>query len=164
MNRMTFTTAIILSSALIVLPSTVAGSEVYRWVDEQGVVHFGDRAPEGTQATTINVKPNTVELVQPASHANPETGAEPPVDGATAPELSYAQQRRQDRTERRKLAAEEASTMEAQCAIMRRQKETVEPSTRVMVNDENGGVRRLDDNERMEALQQANDFLAKNCN
>jgi len=161
---MTFTTAMIFISALMILPSAVMGAEVYRWVDEQGVVHFGDRAPEGTQATTVNVKPNTVELVQPASNANPGTGAESPGDGATVPELSYAQQRRQDRTERRKQAAEEASRMEAQCAIMRHQKETVEPSTRVMVNDGEGGVRRLDDNERLEALQQADDFLAKNCN
>jgi hypothetical protein len=46
---------------------------------------------------------------------------------------------------------------------MRRQKAFVEPSPRVLVDDGSGGTRRLDDNEREQMLNEANAYLAENC-
>ena len=31
-------------------------AEVYRWVDEDGVTHFGDKAPQGQKAKKLNVQ------------------------------------------------------------------------------------------------------------
>lgn len=36
--------------------SSIALGEVYRWVDDKGKVHFGDR-PQGTQAQKVKIKP-----------------------------------------------------------------------------------------------------------
>ena len=47
---------------------------------------------------------------------------------------------------------------------MQSQKDFLEPSTRVLVRDEDGNMRRLDNNEREEGLREANAFLAANCN
>ena len=102
----TTTTILILAAALAVCAPAADAQQVYRWVDENGVVHFGDRAPEGVQATPLRVRPNTVTSVA-ATGVKP-----PPVEGAEAadadpaavdpnappaPELSVAEQRRPDR-------------------------------------------------------------------
>ncbi len=76
----------------------------------------------------------------------------------------HAEQRRQSRAERRQKYTEEKQKLESQCETMRRQKAFVEPSPRVLVNDEDGNPRRLGDNERDNLLNEANAFLAKNCN
>ncbi len=47
---------------------------------------------------------------------------------------------------------------------MRKQKAWVEPSPRVLVQDEDGTTRRLEDDEREQILKEADDFLAANCN
>ena len=39
------------------LLATAAGStEIYRWVDDDGSVHFGDRPPEGRQTERVEVQ------------------------------------------------------------------------------------------------------------
>lgn len=36
--------------------STYSHSEVYRWIDDQGKVHFGDKAPDNKQAKEISTQ------------------------------------------------------------------------------------------------------------
>ena len=61
---------IILCFALIVYP-TILNAEIYKWVDEKGKVHFGDRPPAD------NDKVNTVEIdTKPNSQASPIMDAE----------------------------------------------------------------------------------------
>lgn len=43
---------------LFVFYSTFASAaEVYRWVDERGVTHYGERAPENRAAKPVNTRP-----------------------------------------------------------------------------------------------------------
>lgn len=45
-------------AALLVLLALPAGAEkVYKWVDEDGVVHFGAEPPRGQAADTVDVRP-----------------------------------------------------------------------------------------------------------
>ena len=147
----------------LMAPGTQAADEVYRWVDAQGVVHYGDRPPEGVKATVVGVKPNTVQSVKPEPASRPPTGEEAADPEAGESDLSYAEQSRQERAERRRQQQEEARKLQAECAVMQRQKDWVEPSPRVIVEDEEGNSRRLDDDERLKLLKEANAFLEKNC-
>lgn len=36
-----------------------AQAEIYRWIDEQGRVHFGDRRPDDVQVETVEIEPKT---------------------------------------------------------------------------------------------------------
>ncbi len=47
--RMIFLTA----SLLVGLSPMCMAGQVYKWVDAQGVTHFGAQPPEGTEATTV---------------------------------------------------------------------------------------------------------------
>lgn len=46
------------SAALLtmILMTTTAGAELYRWTDESGRVHFSDRAPVGRDADALEAK------------------------------------------------------------------------------------------------------------
>ena len=52
-----FITSVILISASIT-PISYAG-KVYKWTDGNGVIHYGDKRPEGANAETLRVKSNS---------------------------------------------------------------------------------------------------------
>lgn len=167
MQRKLIVALMILAGVLGAVPQLMAGDAVFRWVDKDGFVHYGDRAPDGVDATRIDVRPNTVELVRATKPGTPE-GITESTPESTAAEgekitLSRAEQSRQARAESRQKNAEEARKIAANCTVMRQQKASVEPSPRVMVADGNGGTRRLDDTEREDLLNEANRYLAENC-
>ena len=164
MYRLLVMVLIVLVSAAITMPHANADKAVYRWVDGDGIVHFGDRPPEGVNVTEFALKPDTVEPGSSEKNAGSSPDPESTADAEDEAPLSVAEQRRQARAERRQKYTEEKQKMESQCETMRRQKDFVEPSPRVLVQDEDGNPRRLEDNEREEMLDEANAFLAKNCN
>lgn len=162
LKRITNTLALGLALALIA-QAAPAADQVYRWVDGQGVVHYGDHPPEGVKATLVGVKPNTVQIASPEPASRPATGEEAADPEAAEPAPSYAEQSRLDRADKRRQQQEEARKLQAECAVMQRQKDWVEPSPRVIVEDGEGNSRRLDDDERLKLLEEASAFLEKNC-
>jgi hypothetical protein len=170
MRKPTLLMGITMACVLLAATAPAEAQQVYRWVDENGVVHFGDLPPEGVEATPVSVRPNAVQSVSPGNPAKPagpapgET-AEPGAGGETGgePELSLAEQRRKERSERREENARQARELEQQCDAMRKQKNWLEPSPRVLVRAEDGSTRRLDDAERERVLAEANAFLQANC-
>jgi hypothetical protein len=46
-------------AVLLLLASTAAQAEIYRWTDAQGRVHFGERPKQGAQR--VEVKPQVIE-------------------------------------------------------------------------------------------------------
>jgi len=143
--------------ALPVLLATdaVAKGEVYRWVDASGVVHFGDQPDSQANSEVVTIKND------PGNSA-PAYSAPPPTTSGEQ-ELSAAQQKRAERAEKRQEAAEKQQAVAAGCAQRRQLVADLEPSPRVIVEYEDGTVGRLDDNERLEMLAEANAYIAKNC-
>ena len=52
--------------ALLVLLSLGAYSQVYKWVDEEGNVHYGDSPPDDADAERIHIEAHTPEQMAPA--------------------------------------------------------------------------------------------------
>lgn len=165
MNRIRVMNTIVLVTLLIAVPGIGLAKAVFSWVDEHGVVHYTDRAPEGVEAKNLNVKPNAVQSIAARKpKATADTGVDTNAGTGEEPELSFAEQRRRERAERRKQYLEDTRLREANCEAMRMQKAFIEPSPRVLVEDGDGGTRRLEDSERQELLDQANSYLEANCN
>ena len=164
MYRLLVTLFIVLLSAAITMPHASADKAVYRWVDDDGIVHFGNHAPEGVNATEVALKPGTNEPGRPEQNTGPSPETDTTAGAEEEVPVSVAEQRRQARAERRQKYNEDKQQMESQCKTMRTQKDFVEPNPRVIVQDEYGNPRRLDDKEREEMLDEANAFLAENCN
>lgn len=140
-----------------------AATAVYRWVDKDGIVHYGDRAPEGVAATLVSVDPNAVPVPEPppVQEASAETPAE--ASNGSGEQVSYAEQRRRERAERREEFREAEQERQAVCSTARERVAYLEPTPRVLVQDEDGNTRRLDDDERLRLLEEAKAYIAENC-
>jgi glutaredoxin len=53
----------IFTSLLLLSITAQTPAEIYKWVDAQGNVHFGDRAPKSAVTETIDLKINTFQSV-----------------------------------------------------------------------------------------------------
>ena len=134
---------------------TVAEEKIYRWVDKDGVVHFEPR-PEG------NADAEVVNLNKAPDH-DPQSDPEPSSPYATDPQPSYAQNQRAEREQGRKEAAEKQKEMDVLCQNNRDRVAQLEPFTRVMYEQEDGSVIRMDDNDRLGMIAESKAFIAENC-
>lgn len=67
---------------LAMLPlGALAGGTVHRWVDERGVVNYGDKPPSGRNATAVPITDPLTVSGQPA----PPAGTPPPARAGTPP-------------------------------------------------------------------------------
>jgi hypothetical protein len=145
------TLCLLLAGLFVFMPPALAET-VYKWVDENGTVHFGERPPEGVEATAVNVSPKSAGLT-----------AERAPDTTQAPEPSVAQQRRDERSEKARAMEEEEKLMAAACEAQRAQLMRLEPRTRILVREPDGSTRMLDDEERLKAIEEARTFIEENC-
>lgn len=136
----------------------IAEDEIYRWVDENGVVHFGDRPPANAEADQVSIQTSKTSNTAPSSDS---TSADPYAPAASEP--SVAQQLRDARAEKRAEAAEKEKIVTEACAQRRTIVSQLEPSTRVMVRSEDGTVTRMDDDVRIETLNEAKAYISANC-
>lgn len=156
MHKATLFTAVLLTALVLTATDAAARENVYRWVDEQGNVHFSDQPPGEIKAEVVDIQPGPTISSQPVAETAPV---------ATDAQPSRAQQQRDERETRRKENAERQQALAAGCAQRHQLVSQLEPSTRVMVRDiETGEVIRMDDNERLKTLGEAKAYIAENCN
>ena len=146
--------AIYIATFALMATDATAKDSVYSWVDDQGVVHFGDRPGNAAATVVVEIPKHTV----PAAAEPAKTSGIPPIE-----EPSYAQQQRDKRRKSREEAAEIQQAVDAGCAQRRQIVAQMEPSTRVMTEDRDGNVIRMDDNDRLEMLAEAKTYIAKKC-
>lgn len=150
--------------AVLIIPlalsvnDAVAKGEVYRWTDENGVVHFGQRPEGGANTEQVIIRKSPASST-PSSSTDTSTDE----DQQQEPQPSYPQQRRDEREKKRQENAERQKEIAAGCEQRRQIVSTLEPSTRVMVHNEDGTVSRMDDKVRLEALAEAKAYIAENC-
>jgi hypothetical protein len=145
---------ILISSLVLSMTDVTAGDEIFRWVDENGVVHFGDRADAPDAAELVEIR-KTPETTQPA--------VDPALTEPAEEQPSYAQRLREERARNRKLSVDRQQEIFDLCEQHRQIVATLEPMPRVIVQNEDGSVTRMDDNVRLEKLAESKAFIAENC-
>ncbi len=152
MHRMIFA-----GSLLLALSSSVMAGQVYKWVDAQGVTHFGAQPPEGQQATSVNTsvpkpRPSLPNLdSEPTSPAEPLPESKPVGDQKAIDEKVKAEVATQE-AERRKYC----DTIRTNLAQLQNN-----PRLRAEVN---GEVQRLTEEERQSRIKEAEKAIGDNCN
>ncbi len=143
--------AMLLLAVALVAP--VGAADLYKWVDENGTVHYGAVPPEGVDAVPVSVdlKPG------PVTDPYPEKPAE------EAGEPSVAEPRRLERAERVAQTREEQARIDAECAAQKSILERLEPRPNVIIQNPDGTTSRMDDTERMKLINDAKAFIEKNC-
>ncbi|QEY64882.1 DUF4124 domain-containing protein [Metapseudomonas lalkuanensis] len=152
MHRMIFA-----GSLLLALATTAMAGQVYKWVDAQGVTHFGAQPPDGQEATSVNTsipKPrpslplldSEIEQQQAQQPASKPVGDQKSIDEKVKAEVATQE------AERRKYC----DTIRTSLAQLQNN-----PRLRAEVN---GEVRRLSEEERQSRIKDAEKAISENCN
>lgn len=139
---------ILTSNLLLALSASAMASQVYKWVDAQGVTHFGAQPPQGQQATTINTAVPQAKTAEPLATPTFESTADP-------------EQAAIDEKVKQQVATQEAERKQY-CQTVRTNLAQLENNPRVRV-EVDGEVRRLNEEERQQRIGEAKQAIAKNC-
>ena len=137
-------------------------TQVYTWTDENGVVHFSDSRPDNPDAISIPAP----EAPRPGSTgAYPQADAEITADDED-PALveNFADEKRRQLAEARQQAQEQQAERERLCSQATAQLDAIEPSRRVYYTNDQGETVRLDDEERVRLVAEAQLVIDQNCN
>ena len=130
-------------------------SEIYKWTDEDGTVHYGDR-PTG------ELTEQRMALTYQRSSA---TSVQRQVDAMADRQASREESRKSADLDAQQAAeaAAEAEAKAERCERYRAQLKTMLEARRLYREDENGERDYLDGEQREEARQRAEDLIAENC-
>lgn len=142
---------IITSSLLLAMSATAMASQVYKWVDAQGVTHFSAQPPQGQQATSINTATPPPKPAEPV-----ESEAEPTFDSIADPEQAAI-----DKKVKQEVAAKELERKKY-CENMRTNLSQLENNPRLRT-EVDGETRRLTEKERQQRISDAQKAIATNC-
>lgn len=137
--------------AIALAPGMATAGSVYKWTDDEGVTHFGDRQPPGRQAESVNIR----------------TGSSSGGQQRNSPQerLEQLQGQQAEQAEQKKLsAAEEARQKQrkANCETAQQNLNILKTYSRVRV-EEDGEQRYLSPEEIEERRQQFQEVADENC-
>lgn len=135
------------SVLLLALSGNTLAGQIYKWVDAHGVTHFGAQPPQGQPVETLN------------------TATPPPKQApAVAPETETSGEHEQLDIERKvkKQVAEENARRQQHCTTLRTNLAQLQNNPRVRVEEE-GEVRRLNEEERQARILETQQKLKENC-
>ncbi len=146
---------ILLATFVLVATDAVANkSIIYRWVDEQGLVHYGDRPGDSSDIEIVQIRSGKTYSTAPVFDSDEEPIYPAQAEQATPQSKGKA---------KRQSAAERKAEMAAACKQRREAIARIEPVTKVLVEGEDGEVYRMDDNDRLKLLAESKAFIADNC-
>lgn len=142
MRRMT-----LIGSLLLAMSATATASQVYTWVDEKGVTHFGAQPPSDRQATSF-------------STTSPVSGMPAP---AKLPSLEERdpEQEAIDRKVKQEVAAKEAERNKY-CETVRTDLAQLQNNPRLRT-EVNGETRRLTEEERQQRITETKKAIEESC-
>ena len=148
MNRKILLLTVLMAAA----PGLATSASVYKWTDENGVTHFGDRQPTGRNAEQVNVRSGTIQ-----GAGVQRRSAQEQLDELQEQQAAEQQQREES-------AVEEArrKQREANCGTARSNLEVINNNARIRV-EENGETRYLSPEEIAQQRQKFQEIADENC-
>lgn len=146
MNRKTLTLAVLLAAT----PAMAFAASVYKWTDEDGVTHFGDRQPTGQQAESVNIRTGK-------SSGNNRMSPQERVKELERQEAEESERRQES-------AAEEArrKQQEANCETAQTNLALIQRNSRIRIEEE-GELRYLTPEEIEQKKQRFETIAEENC-
>ena len=140
------------------LATSYAG-EIYKWVDENGKVHYG-QTPPAKQAEKVKLKstPNTSSVSTPSTNTN-QSSAE-----SQRRYSDYLEQERLERQEKREQEKQEKAEIRAKCRSAQMELNDLQEGGFILYElDENGERVYLSDEQYEQEKQKYQTYLDKNC-
>lgn len=157
MKRTRTTIALTAAAALCALPAMAA--EIYKYTDENGNVHYGDRPSGKAQEETVYVASQRTNNAAVQAAYTERYAAKPETRNQASEPAEEQEPEKLSRAERRAAAAERAQ----KCESYRARMETVITSRRLYREDENGERVYLEESERQEARDKIQELIEEYC-
>ncbi|MDX1507075.1 MAG: DUF4124 domain-containing protein [Woeseiaceae bacterium] len=157
MKRTSKWIAVTTAAALCALPAMAA--EIYKYTDENGNVHYGDRPSGNAQEETVYVASQRTNNAAVQAAYSERYKAEPEAQSPAEQTAAEEPEQKLTRAERRAAAAERAK----KCESYRARMETVITARRLYRQDENGERVYLEENERQETRDKIQELIEEYC-
>lgn len=146
MNRKILSLAVLLVAA----PALSPAASVYKWTDEEGVTHFGDREPTGKQSEAVSIR----------TGKRSESNRQSPQQQVEALENQEAEET--ERQEESSVEEARRKQREANCETAQSNLALIQRNNRIRVEEE-GELRYLSPEEIDEKKQQFEEIADENC-
>ena len=151
---------VLLCGALCLGLAGPAAGQIYKWVDENGVTHYGERPPQGQKARPVGAAPATA----PATPATaPATPAKPQGGQDWQDQNIEFQKRRIKREQQAEREQQEAKAKQRRCAVAKDELRQMESANRLYDLNEKGERVYLDDAAHKAEIDNARQFIETNC-
>jgi hypothetical protein len=131
---------------------------VFKWVDEKGVTHYGERPPQGQKAQSVETRPLNTPTPGPGSSPRKAQGSE------NWQEQNLEFQRRRIQRERQAEREQQgAKDRQRRCNLARDDLRRLESSRRLYDLNDKGERVYLDDAGRTAALERARRSVERSC-
>jgi hypothetical protein len=131
-----------------------AAAQIYKWVDERGVTHYGEHPPQGQTARPVDTTPST----------GPGTSRAKPQSSQDWQDRNIEFQKRRIQRERQAESDQKAAKAKQQrCILAKDELRQMESAGRLYDLNEKGERVYLDDTARRAAIENARQFVASNC-
>jgi hypothetical protein len=139
------------ASLLLLFSSLALAAPIYKWVDAQGVTHFGSEPPSGQSVESVRTNSFQPPL--------PEKSA---AQLATEAEQASAKTQAQVDSDVRKQVAEETAALKKYCASVRHNLAQLENNPRVLAEID-GKPTRLSEEERQARIKEMQQAITERC-
>lgn len=132
--------------------NTNAG-KIYKWVDENGQIHYSSQKPPGQETETVKVsKGPKVTATETTETDNDENNAQAEQDAAA------------DAQARAQLAKADAASKKRLCEQARKNLASLNATVRVTkIDEKTGEAVRMNDDQRLEAMKSAQQNIKEYC-
>lgn len=145
---------------LLTLSSTLCIAGVYKWVDAEGNIHYGQQRPANTQSESMNVQMHAP--VNTSTYHKP--GAEKSDDQAEKQEDGTEQKQETDaKPEEKKVTPAEKQRRLAACTKARRSLSTMSSQGRIRSKDKDGNITYMSQQQKEAKIKQHKSLIAKHC-
>jgi len=152
MRRFHFRFLAVLLIAAWLFPALSAANSVYKWTDEEGNTHFGDRQPTGRNAESVSIRTGKSGNGSASSSAQQQLKEleERQAEEDAGEEQSAQEQARQQQRQRN-------------CETARSNLNILQAGGRIQTQGEDGERRYLDEEEIEQKRQQFQEIADDNC-
>ena len=148
----------IVLACLFLIPSAVNASDIYKWTDADGQIHYGQEHPPGVSA-------QQVRIVHDAPTAEEQRAAQAQLNKLVHDEgLAPEQMARADAEHANEESSEAAAARQSACNNARHLLLKLDNwAKRAVVEDADGTQTRLDSTQRQALIGRTNERIRENC-
>ena len=149
---------------LLMLASTTAFAALSKWVDADGKVHYSDQPPPANvKAKTLRVTPEAAAPVSASGVAAASAPVAPKTIAEREAELRKAQQAKKEAADMAAQKQAEAAAIKENCIAARKNLSILQEGMRMVEIDAKGERSYLDDEQRRQRIEKAQQEIKAYC-